>query len=84
MTAPWWFVVAGVLTLAGFLLLALAYRGRPLWGPRSTLTHVDHERGSVEGYGPNGAHRRTEGALFEPATDPTPQPPTHWHTGDNP
>jgi hypothetical protein len=84
MTAPWWFVVAGVLTLAGFLLLALAYRGRPLWGPRSTPTPVDHERGSVEGDGPNEAYRRTEGALFEPVTDPTPQPPTHWHTGDNP
>jgi hypothetical protein len=23
-------------------------------------------------------------SLFEPVTDPTLQPPTHWHTGDNP
>jgi hypothetical protein len=69
-----WFAIAIALIAAGLLTLARA-AGRD---------HRGSTRPDVEGYGPNGAYRRTEGALFEPVTDPTPQPPTHWHTGDNP
>lgn len=75
MTAPWWFVVAAVLVLCGVLLLALARRRTAEKGPDG---HAAGRTGGGEG----GYTDPPDPSLFEPATDPTPQPPTHWHTGD--